>query len=145
MSSIIAQTKKSDTELIACKAVLLAIFVAPSQGVCSSRGGEGGWWRTQAKVSKAEPRTKRNITETTGWNDDLEKLWYDTVSNAQSSAEPHGGLCMFGVLLAPQVDFGIWDKLLNALPPSHYAVRAPTLSAVAMRVYCLDKVLIRQS
>ena len=49
---------------------------------------------------------------------------------------------MFGVLLAPQVDFGIWDKVAQRFAPSHYAVRAPTLSAVAMRVYCLDKVLL---
>lgn len=31
------------------------------------------------------------------------------------------------------------NKLLNALPPFHFAVRCATLSAVSLRVYCIDK------
>ena len=86
MSSIIAQTKKSDTELIACKAVLLAIFVALPQGALQLEGEarEDGGGRKQ-KVSKAEPRDE-NLTETTRWNDDLEKLWYDTVQRTSSAS-----------------------------------------------------------
>ena len=61
MSSIIAQTKKSDTELIACKAVLLAIFVALPQGALQLEGEarEDGGGRKQ-KVSKAEPRGREH-------------------------------------------------------------------------------------
>jgi hypothetical protein len=33
------------------------------------------------------------------------------------------------------------NKLLNALPFPHFAVRCSTLSAVALRIYCLDKTM----
>ncbi len=142
MSALTAQTTRSRDELTACKAVLLAIFIALPQGALQLEGEarEDGGGRKQ-KLSKAEPRDE-NITETSGWNDDLEKMWCDTVSYAQSSAElMEACVCLEYYLHRKWIsEFG--TKLLNALPPPHYAVRAPTLSAVAMRVYCLDKVLL---
>ena len=67
--------------------MLLAIFIALPQGALQLEGEarEDGGGRKQ-KLAKAEPRDE-NVTETSGWNQELEAMWYTTVSKASSAAE----------------------------------------------------------
>lgn len=131
--------KDAKDELSSVRACLLAVFIAlPAGALAAEITGKDG--KVKSRVKEA-PRDE-NITECIGWNEELEELWYEVVTGATSAKElMEAVLCMEYYMQRKWIsEYG--TKLLNALPPAHYAIRAPTLPAVAMRVYCLDKVIL---
>jgi hypothetical protein len=81
------------------------------------------------------------ITEATGWNDYLDQSWKGMV---QKAATPLA-LMECTVVLEHFINKD-WlqspqTRLINALPNYHFALRCASLSAIALRIYCLDYAL----
>lgn len=81
------------------------------------------------------------IINTKGWNENIEQTWKDLVD---STSDPT--ILMECILLLEYYIKKEWYlpshvKLLQVLPPYHFAIRSVSLSSISLRVYCLDKAI----
>lgn len=77
------------------------------------------------------------ISEAVGWNDIIDQMWRNLVMNARSANK-----LMESLLLLEFYINKTWltsaQKLYNALPNAHFAIRCSTFSSVALRIFALD-------
>ena len=116
------------TELDAVKCALLSVYCAlPTGSVILQSESEIGVYDVY-----------ECITEATGWNDYLDQAWKGMVQKATTPAV----LMECTVILEHFINKD-WlkspqNRLLNALPNFHFALRCASLSSLALRIYCLD-------
>jgi hypothetical protein len=82
------------------------------------------------------------IMEPVGWNDVLDQAWRASVDIAWTPAA-----FMECVLLLEHYINNKWlaaphNRLLNALPSPHFAMRCCTYASVALRIYSIDKAML---
>ena len=127
------ELNRTHNEFVAVKSCLLAVYLALPLGSLNMGYIE------EDKTSKYDMAT--GVVNATGWNTVVDQLWRDSVLSATTSA----ALMECTLLLEFYVQKN-WlqlphSKLLSTLPSPHYAMRCPTCSSVALRVFCLDKAL----
>lgn len=86
------------------------------------------------------------VAEPAGWNKSLDRHWRSSVFQATTAHELMECTLLLEFYIPRQWLYGSTATnkapLLAALPAPHYAMRNCTLSAVALRLYCLDRVLL---
>jgi hypothetical protein len=116
------------SELDACKSALLAVFSALPEGALSLDSDNDDYAGAPTGAAEAQ-----------GWNDILEDVWFESIERATSGDQ----LMECVLVLEYYISKGWMDqptaKLLASLPAPHYALRAATISAVALRIFCLDR------
>ena len=78
-----------------------------------------------------------SISEAVGWNDIIDQMWREQLTNARSALK----LMEFLLVLEFYINKS-WltsaQRLFNALPNAHFAIRCASYSSVALRIYALD-------
>lgn len=116
----------SHSDIDAVRAALVTLFLALPQGCLNLSDNE-----------------EDTLPEAGGWSDSLELAWITTLEAASHPTE----LMECVLLLETSIAKGWYlptsqtGPLMNALPNPHFAIRCGTLSAVALRIYVLDRVL----
>eukprot|EP01033_Poteriospumella_lacustris_P001523 gene1523-1100_t len=148
-------TQQTATEFAAVKAALVSVYLALPYGAFSDsegggNGGGGGGGSTALTSSRAAAASGASSStaaitvhalEPNGWDSALEVAWKTAVQAAQTPQE-----LMECVLVLEFYLNRTWltapnSRLLSALPSAHFAIRAVTLSSVALRVFSIDKAL----
>jgi hypothetical protein len=128
---LLTEISRSENEFVAVKALLLSVYLALPAG---------------ALMMGPEEEDKRNdifghIAEATGWNSNIDQSWRGCVLEASSPAMLMECLLLLEYYISKAWLMAPASKLLTALPNHHFAVRCVTNSAVALRIFCLDKCL----
>lgn len=81
------------------------------------------------------------MAEPVGWNDMLDATWRGAVHSASSPVALMECVLLLEYYINKQWLAAPAARLLTALPNPHFAMRCCSLSAVALRVFCLDRAL----
>jgi hypothetical protein len=145
---LLVLTQRPLTDFAAVKAALVSLYLALPLGAlsdnensttASSSSGRGGAASSGNKTDTVTPPVQ--LLEPNGWNAALETAWKNAIVDAQSVWE-----VMECVLVLEFYLNRTWlappnSRLLSALPSAHFAMRAVTLSSIALRIYSIDKAL----
>lgn len=126
-------------EATAVKAALLTLFLALPNGSLSGDAASESV-TSRGRLNKEESLLA-GLLEATSWNSVLEQSWCGMVMNASSPTTLMECLLVLEFYITKGWLTASHSKLFQALPSSHFALRCCTYSSVAMRVYCLDKVI----
>lgn len=125
-------------ELTSVRSLLLTIYAAlPNGSLVMGPDSEDTLGVVNELSSVAEPE---------GWNKCLDRYWRGAVMQASTPQELMECVLLLEHYIARQWLYGSTSHskapLLAALPAAHHAMRHCTLSAVALRLYCLDRVFL---
>lgn len=129
-------------ELCVVRSALFTVYAAlPSGALVMGPDSEDSPTSTDEAESLAEPE---------GWNRVLDRCWRNMVFQASTAQEMMECVLMLEYYVARQWLDGSSSHssgssrppMLSALPGAHSAVRCATLSAAALRIFVLDRILI---
>lgn len=114
------------SDLEAVRAAIITVFVALPQGCLNLSENED-----------------EGLTEGLGWNDNVESAWITMLEAATHPTELMECIlilesCISKAWYLPPTQIG---PIMNALPNPNFAIRCGTLSAVALRIFVLDRVV----
>ena len=134
--AVINQLRSDEmSEVDAVKCALLMVYAALPAGALSSQSaGKSGMTLSDSFVNQ--------IAEPQDWTDALDQAWRGAVFEAACAKS----LMEMTLLLEFYIN-KTWigspqHRLLQVLPNPHFAIRCATLSAVSLRIYCMDKALL---
>jgi hypothetical protein len=84
---------------------------------------------------------KAKIINTKGWNENIEQTWKDLVDSTSDPIILMECILLLEFYIKKEWYLPSHVKLLQVLPPYHFAIRSVSLSSIALRTYCLDKAL----
>lgn len=79
------------------------------------------------------------VTEPAGWNALLDQIWRSAVMSAVGPVELMECVVLLEYYINKSWLAAPHNKLLNALPNPHFALRCVSFASVALRVYCIDR------
>jgi len=114
------------SDLDAVRSALITLYLALPQGCLN--------------VSENEDE---GLTEGHTWNDNVEHAWITVLEVATHPTEIMECMLVLEMCInkAWHLPTSQTGPILNALPNPHYAIRCTTLSAAALRIFVLDRVL----
>ena len=130
---LVTELNRTSNEFAAVKSLILAVYLALPLGALSMGFAE------EDRLSKYDMAGA--VVNATGWNSVMDQLWRESVLIATSSAALMECILLLEFYINKNWLIYPHSKLLATLPSPHYAMRCATNSAVALRVYCLDKAL----
>jgi hypothetical protein len=131
----------------AVRSALVSVYLALPNGALSgdnnevTSAGSGGAGTSFRGRPSRENVLLEGLLEPTGWNSVLEQTWRGAVLAATTAAGLMECLLVLEFHVNKSNYFSVQGRLWSALPSAHFAVRCATLSAVSMRIFCLDKAL----
>lgn len=130
-SDVREQLNTIDTELDAVKCALMSVYCAlPLGSVVVQPQDEVGVYDVY-----------ECITEATGWNDYLDQAWKGMVQNATGPVALMECTIVLEHFINKEWLKSPQNRLLNALPNFHFALRCASLSSIALRIYSLDQAM----
>jgi hypothetical protein len=81
------------------------------------------------------------IAWSSGWNENLDRAWKNAMEHATTPASLMECLLLLEYYINNKWYTGSYDELIGMLPAHQFAIRSPTISSVALRIYCLDMCL----
>ncbi len=138
-STILSKIGRLHNEFESVRAALLTFFSALPAGSLPEKLVDD---RKSSKKNTVLEVRSENLTEPIGWNDSVESAWYSTVTSARVPLELMEATLLLQYYIAPKWFSDAEARLLNALPNPHAALRMTTLSAVSLRIFCLDRAML---
>jgi hypothetical protein len=120
---------RNENEFVAVRGALLMVFLALPLGSLV----------LGAEAENSKTDLFQHVAEATGWNSNLDNVWRAAVLEAKSPVVLMECLLLLEYYISKNWLLSPAVKLLNSLPNPHFAIRCVTNSAVALRIYCLDK------
>ena len=138
--AVINQLRSAEmSEFDAVKCALLMLYAALPAGALSA----------PATASKGSINSSINgdslinqIAEPKDWTDALDQAWRGAVFESKCAKSLMELTLLLEFYINKQWIGSPQSKLLQALPSPHFAVRCATLSAVSLRIFCIDKALL---
>ncbi len=81
------------------------------------------------------------VAHATGWSDDVEDAWYTCLVRSSSPQELMECMLLLEYYIAKGWLEAPLNRLQQALPAYHMAMRCATYSSVSLRIFCLDRAL----
>ena len=117
------------SELDAVKSALLSIYYALPRGCLHTNETEN----TIDFIS---------IAEASGWSDLLDQIWQGRVAGASRASTLMECMLLLEHYIRKQWIDGDQARVVAALPNAHFAMRCCSISALSLRIYTMDRVLI---
>jgi hypothetical protein len=144
---LMAVTQRPVTEFAVIKAALVSLYLALPFGALSdsenttiaASSSRGGVNSSGNKACSVAPSVQ--LLEPNGWSAALELAWKDAIIRAQSVWEVMECVLVLEFYLNRTWLVAPNSRLLSALPSTHFAMRAVTMSSIALRIYSIDKAL----
>lgn len=128
---LFSEVHHANDEIQAVRSALIAVYLALPHGALLA-----------APDTEERGEVVANIAEATGWNSSLEQMWRASVLSAQTPLALMECVLVLEHYIAKQWLSTPHMRLFSALPNAHFALRCVTCSAVALRVYCLDRCVL---
>eukprot|EP00605_Chrysophyceae_sp_TOSAG23-4_P000427 GSChrysophyteH1.ASY1.ANO1.484.1 assembled CDS len=137
-SLLISKLGRCNNEFESVRSAILTIFAALPAGSLPPVMVDD---RSRSKKKEVCEARNEELTEAPGWNDAVEDAWFEVVTCSREPAELMEAALMLQYHIAPKTFTELGMRLLGALPSAHAAMRMPTLSSVALRLFSIDRAL----
>lgn len=117
------------SELDAVKSALLSMYYALPRGCLHTN-------ETENSIDFV------SVAETSGWSDLLDQIWQGRVAGASHVSTLMECMLLLEHYIRKQWIDGDQARVVAALPNAHFAMRCCSISALSLRIYTMDRVLI---
>lgn len=126
------QFRLPESEFEATKIALLTVYAALPYGALIL---------TSSEDTDKNLDFNYSITESLSWNDNLDQVWRGSVESAKTPIILMECVLVLEHFLNKTHLILPYSKLIQSLPLPHFALKCASTSAVALRIFCIDKAL----